>query len=496
MNLKKHTLLVILLAGMVAASAWQPVRAEPLSLNHAVDIALESNPRVLQYRERVAQRTFEDREAWGRFLPQVRLEGAYNHLNDPMSIDLNPIRSAMIQIQAGNQVEFANIYRLLQAQAPLTAAERGALYRQYSGALNGMIPPFVETFKQQDYKQLAVIGVQPLFTGGKILAAKKAAKYERRYSDIELNKIANETTNDVVRQYLAVTLVSEAVAVRTDVLAGMKRHQTDAKRLFEEGVIAKAHLLRAEVAVAEAERGLSDEQNRLAIATAALRNTLGFSANTPIELSDSLAMMPLSDSLPVWQNEAVRNQPLLAMVSEKQKTAAQKSVVERADMLPQFAAFGKYETYPQYLSSLEPRWVIGVQASFKLFDGAQAFHRYQSARHLQKEVGYMKDQATLQIQLWVEDSYLRTRNAEAKYHALQASRSLAEETVRQNELRFSNGMATSLEAIDARLQWEKNRIDIIQSKYEYLAGMSELYLAAGKTPDFVAAWQTSAGAAK
>ena len=463
--------------------------AQPLSLENAVQIALQKNEKIMQYSEKAQQKRYGDYEAWGNFLPSVSFNGALNHLNEPMQIDLNPIRSAMIQLQSGNQVEFANIYRLLQANPQLTPQERAALFAQYSSHLDSVIPPFVETFKKQDYRTATLVGVQPLFMGGKLIAAKRFAKAERNAAGFELQKTRNEVVRDVVNQYLSIVLLSEVVKTREEVLAGMNRHQKDAQSLFKEGLISKSQVLRAEVAVADAERNLFDDRNRLSLAQIALRQTLSLEDNETLIVEDSLVFHAVSDSMNQLLETAYSHQPILQMIGQKKTAANQKYASDRSEMLPTLAAFGKYELYPEYLSSLEPRWVIGLQLNYKLFTGLQRYYRLQSAKHLKNEVGYLDASTRREIRLWIEKSYRSMSNARERYQLLRASLDLAQENLRQNEVRFQTGLASSLDVIDAQLALEKQLIERLTSLFEYYTSWNELYLASGEPDRIVQVWK-------
>ena len=461
-----------------------PVVAQSITLEDAVTITLQNNERVKQYQEKVEQKIRSNNEAWGNFLPSVQLQASANHMNDPLTFDLDPIRQAMIQLQANNEVTFAKL------QNPgLTPAQLAAVYGQASAQLNGALPPFVETFKKQDYPDAAFVGVQPLFVGGKLIAAKKFASSELRASEAELQQARDEAARDAINAYLSVVLLNHAIAVRSDVLEGMKRHAQDAERLAQEGLIAPHHKLRAEVAVADAEQNLFQDINRRDIALCALRSVMGMPDNAPLVVNDTLAYHPYTDSAEIFLAEAFERQPILTMIGEKKIAAEQNYNVERAAFLPQIAAFGKYELYPQYLSSLEPRWVVGVQLQYPIFTGLSRVNALQSASHLEREVGYMDDQAHRQVDLWVNKSYREMRNAAMLYERLGPSVALGEENYRVNEKRFEAGLGTSLEVIDARLALEKNQIDRLTAVYDYYKSLTDLCVASGNPGRVLSIWK-------
>lgn len=464
-------------------------KAQELNVRDAVNLALENNEKIKQYKERLEQKEYEKMASWGNFLPTINLEGSYTHLNKEMQIDLGAIRDGMIQLQAKTQVEIANIYSLLQTQTQLSQQQRAGLFSQYSAQLDGLLPEFVQTFKKQNYYQAAFVGVQPLFLGGKLLAAKDFATAEEKAAEIELKKTQNEVISEVLVNCFNYLLVKQVVETRKNVLAGMQNHEKDAQKLFDEGLIANYHLLRAKVAVSEAERNLSDDQNNLDLAMIALKSSLGISDSANISLTDSLQFFNSNIELESCLNNAEYNQPLLQIIEQKKVAATQKFNVERSNFLPQLAAFGKYELYPEYLSSLEPRWAIGVQLKFNIFNGFKDYTKLQSAIHLENEVDFIKANAKRQVNLWVNKAYKDVDNFKTKYQKLESSMNLANENLRMNEKRFDTGMGTSLEVIDARLSLEKIEIDRLVSINQYYKSLTELNLATGNPLNVLNVWE-------
>jgi len=460
-----------------------PIGAQPLHLDEAIQIALKNNQRLKQAQEKVQQKTYANHAAWGNFLPSITLQGGYTHLNDPLQIDLSPLRQAIIQLQTRDQVSMANLQSLIVNHRPLTAAELLLTEQTAYNALDRALPSFKETFKAQDYKTATITAVQPLFLGGKLIAAKNFANAEEKAAKAEWLKTKNEVIQEVIDNYLGVILLQQVVQTRQDVLTGMKRHLHQAQVLFKQGLIAKTDVLRAKVAVAEAERHLFDDQNQLQLAYLALRHSLGLNENTHLIVADTLRYHAFNDSLQTILRQAQAMQPILHLIAAKRSEAKQKLLAEASDFLPHVAVFGKYEMYPQYLSSLEPRWAVGVNVQINLFNGFKKYNRVQEARHLNKEVSYLQKDATEKINLWVHQAYRQMRNAEQRYLKLQANIALAKENLKSQEKRFQTGMGTSLDVIDARLLLEKDRIDQLKALYDYYAAMTRLFVAKGRAEE-------------
>lgn len=462
--------------------------AQSITLDQAIEYAIKHNPKIKQYNEKLEQKKYSDFEALGNFLPQVNLVGNYNHLNDPLSIDLNPIREAMIKMQSGTQVEFANIYKILQNNTPLSDMQRAVLYSQYSNELNNLLPSFEKTLKKQDYKAATLIAVQPLFVGGKLIAAKNYTSDEKKSAEYELKQIQNEVTKETIQAYISVVLLSDVIKTRKDVLNGMIKHKEQAEKLLKEGLIGNYNLLRAEVAVADAELRLMEDENKFSVALLSFKNSLGMDLNEDVSISDSLLYSSSTDNLDTLINEAMNYQPMLKILELKQDAATQKYNIERSNFLPTILAFGKYELIPDDLSALEPRWAVGVQASINLFNGLKDYSKIQSAIHLEEEVNYLKVDTQRKISLLVNKNFKDVQNAKEKYHKLLTNIALAKENLRLNEKRFETGLGTSLEVIDAQLSLEKNLIESKNALFEYYKSLSELYFITGNPENVLTIW--------
>ncbi|KUO60232.1 hypothetical protein APF79_01050 [bacterium BRH_c32] len=459
-----------------------------LSLKDAIEISQKNSDKIKQFEMRLRQKEDENLAAWGNFLPSIDLEWKYTHLNDPLSIDLDPIRQVIIQMQSSNQAEFTNIYGLLSGRPALTVDQKNLVASAASAHLNDLLPPFSETLKKQDFKTAAFIGIQPLFVGGKLIAAKKYAASEEEYSRLELTKIKNEVTNETIKYYLQTILMLEVVKTRIDLLNGIRLHRDDAKKLFDEGLIANYHLLRAEVAVSEAERNLTKDRNSFNTLMVALKINLGINSEEEINLSDSLVYSEIKDSLKQLIDNAIANNPLLKMISQKRIAAEQKYNSARSEFLPKVAAFARYDLYPEYLSALEPRWAVGVSAQINIFHGFKDYLNLQSADKLEDEVRYLETDAIKKVTLQMTNYYNNLMTASSDYKKLNSTLNLADENLRQNDKRFNSGLGTSLEVIDAQLSLQKVKLDRLSSLYTYFSTMSEIYTSNNNIDELIRIW--------
>ncbi len=473
----------------VVISIVSDLLAQNLSIDQAIDIAMKNNDKILQYQQRDLQRSYDTKNAQGSFFPSITLSGSYNYMNDPLTMDLDPIRDVVLQTQTLTQVNFASIASQMKggtAIADPASPVYQAVYQKAYSALDNQIPHFIDTLKKQQYPSAAITAIVPVFTGGRIIAASRAAQADKKAADFELCKIKNEVLQETVNNYLSVALLKKVVTVRAEVLAGMEQHKRNAEKLADQGIIAKYHLLRALVAVSDAQRNIDDDKSKLSMAYLALKKSLNIPFTKDVDVADTLTYFPFNDSLENFLHYASSHQPVFSMLKEKRQMAHQKVVAQRGAMLPQVALYGKAELFTEYLSALEPPWIVGVSASLPIFTGGKNVTSYQSAKHLETETAIIDNAVHNDIELWINKAYHDLRTAQLRYANLNADQNLANENLRQCQSRFENGYGTSLEVIDAQLVVEKNRIDRLVSLYDYCKAINELYTASGKSDAVVA----------
>ena len=209
-----------------------------------------------------------------------------------------------------------------------------------------------------------VKAVWPIFTGGKILAANRAAEAGVRSAEAGLEETRQVLLADLVKYYFGVRLAEQALAVRKQALDVMTRHLDQARRLEEEGMIAKTERLHAEVACAEAGREFKSASRDLAIAQTGLGNLLNLSE--PAYPSSPLFILPAMDPVESFVEEAGEDHPGLKKLHAIGDQAHQQVRAKEAKYFPEIFLFGQRELNTRDLTVLEPKWAVGV--GFKVGD--------------------------------------------------------------------------------------------------------------------------------
>ena len=154
-----------------------------ISLSEALDLSYNNNEQIKRYSERVKQKTYEDKAARGNFMPSVNLIGGYTYLSENIEVNSSQMSSSLDQLGGKYNAAFVQAYG---EQIGLSGVSAESAFSTMVSVL-GQFPDYTNMIiDNQEYVTAALTATQPLFTGGKIIAAKKYAKAELQSADIEL----------------------------------------------------------------------------------------------------------------------------------------------------------------------------------------------------------------------------------------------------------------------------------------------------------------------
>ncbi len=312
----------------------------------------------------------------------------------------------------------------------------------------------------------------PLFTGGKITSS----IHEAQAGSKAAANVASDTDNDVVleaeRNYLSVLLTRQAVDLNEAALRSYKEHLEHAQSAFRQGIAAKYDVIRAEAAVADQEKHLTEGKNQNALTEAALRTSLALDDATPVNIGGTMFQISEDTDLNQAVSVAVQSSPILKAL--QQKIAASSSAVraQKSDYLPQVTAIAGRELVTNKLAQTDPTWFVGARLTMNLFDGGERRDRVSEARSQLHSSEFEYHHVEDQIRLAVRSACLDLRSKRQELASARTTVQLATESLRLATKRFEVGTGTSLEVLDANVSLTGAQIGVQQALY----GMDLSYL--------------------
>lgn len=458
-------------AAMAPAAMSAQETGQMLSLDEAIAVTLTENPalKASAYEERAAQQ--ERRAAIGLRMPQINVSGAYAYMAKDIGFDFNDLKGPAKDL-AGKVLGSGLI-------------TDPAIIQGIQGLLNPMMG--ADWFLKVQDQSLGFVGGEvtvPIWMGGKINAANRAAKINEKTAVEQGNQTRNALISELVERYFGLALATQVVEVRQQVVDGVRKHLEDARALEKNGMIAQTERLYVEFKMAEAERELANAKLQAETIASALSNTLGRENDwRPVT---AMFILGKVEELAYYQDLAQTRNPLLSQVSLKRELAQEGVRAQRANFLPQVAAIGGGSFYNYQVAGLVPRWAVGVGVNIKIFDGLNREYKYSAAKQTVRRVGELQNKAGKDISVLVEKLYNQMMNYRNQMTSIDSSLKFAEEYLRMKNAAFLEGMSSSSDLIDAELNLAGVRTERLQAAYNYDLLLAQLLEAAGISDEFPA----------
>jgi len=313
---------------------------------------------------------------------------------------------------------------------------------------------------------------QPIWVGGKVGTALKAAKIYKKISDETYRSVCQNVVMGVATAFYGILLAQEMVDITRESLELAERHLENVQVLHEAGSATDYDLLRARVHVANIMPDLVNAENGVKIAMLKLKDMLGVEPESPLTVRGEFTEPDTTIFGIATHDTALSHRPdfrATEMNIDLQKKAVRIAV---GDFLPTltagttFAYVGLFDEFKYNAEDWNPYWMANISLTFPIFSGFKNYARYKQAKvDLSKaHTDYRKARASIMIE--VDESVMNLRKAIEQIESRRMNVREAEKAVELAESLYTNGRATQLEVLDAQLALEVSRTNLANALYE------------------------------
>lgn len=419
-------LLSLLLPAIPPAGA-----ASPWTLDQAVAVAVEHSPDARIARSRIEGAQALESQASAAWMPQLSVSGNYTDTNSPM-------------------------------------AAFGAILneRAFSFGLDFNRPGRID-----DLQGAGTLAYN-LYSGGRSIAARDAARAGQEAANEEWQEARQQLAADVVRAGLDLRKVREATGA---VEAGVRAYESAvavAQARYDAGQLLKADLLSLKVQLAQTRAARSQARHAASLASRAFEFLLGVEpSGRPVELA---ADDPSLADLAVPATGDFSRRPELAALQARVRAAEAMVDSARGGHRPSVDAFASYQ-YDQgwVLDRHADGWVAGLAVNLDVFDGGLTSGRVRQARANLDQTREMLRKATLAAGLEVDEARLAHADAVERLSVTADAVAQAEESASLTRARFEKAdlmtadlIGAESRLIEARLRrteaWADERIALVE----------------------------------
>ena len=337
----------------------------------------------------------------------------------------------------------------------------------------------------------------PLYTGGQLEGGIAQAKYGVGAADLTLETTKQGIKAQTASYYFKVLQCRNIIKVDQDAVDTLQAHLENVNAQYRVGTVAKSDVLGTQVQLANAQQTLVSAKNDYDVAVSTLNNVIGLPTSTTLNLRDELRYNKYDLTLDGCTQYALAHRPDALAAQYAVKEAEEAVRVARAGYLPSVSlvaekykvgekAFGQDHTSGNYLD-------MGLNASWKVFD-----NNVTTAQVNQKKAALWKAQQAAMaqqdtVQLDVRTAYLNLLAAEKNIQTTKVAVEKAQEDYKIAQVRYSAGVGTNLDVMDAEEKLTQAQTNYYTSLYNYNASKASLDKAMGIAVDLdVAQYQDPA----
>lgn len=322
---------------------------------------------------------------------------------------------------------------------------------------------------------------QPLFLGGELRINYQMMKNRLEMTKLNLEQKKEEITYQVLEQYYNVLKAKKMLQVRKQQVTQNQRYVEVAKTNKEVGMSTKTDLLQAKVGYNQAQQEKLVAENNLETAKLALKNTLNLADKTKLEITDSLKWQQKNFAIADLYDYALNNKVAFQLLELQQDTAElDLQSKKNRNIYPDVNLRAGYETRGEQLAVDDGDWQATLSISYNIFNGGRDQDKIKQKEKELKKVEIEQQQTKQNIKLSIKNSLLNLRAAQDRIKLSKLNLEQAKENLQDNELKFKEGLITSLDLLNVQTTQQQVKTQYYQAIYDYNLALAKLNKAIGK----------------
>ena len=351
-----------------------------------------------------------------------------------------------------------------------TSAKIGGEYWQTFHIEDDPSSYFVDTFSAS----------VPIYTGGRIEHTIEQAKIGSEISDLQLKNIKQQVRYQVTQAYYMILACKNMQQAKTDAVVQLKEHLHNVQQQFAVGSVAKADVLRSEVALANAQQSLVTAENNTEVAIASFNKIVGRPIQRAVEITDDMSYIPKNYQLNECVEYALQHCSNLIASQKAVEQAKEEIEIAKSGKKPNVSFGASYTTYDTRVNEFDTKqWMVGVTANMNLFDGNVTSAQVNSAKAKLEQAKHQENDTAASVEFDVQQAYLNMKKSESNINTNKVAADKANEDFMLASARYGVKLGTNLDVVDAQVALTTARTAYIESLYDYNISKAALEKAMG-----------------
>ena len=323
---------------------------------------------------------------------------------------------------------------------------------------------------------------QPIFMGGKILAAYKMATLGKQMAQLNENLTATEVILETDQAYALMVKAQEMNKVAESYHAVLQELMKNVQSAYKHGLKSKNDVLKVQVKLNESELAIRKAENALRLANMNLCHLIGKPLIETLHISDDFTV--IEQALETQVND-ITARPEYHLLDKQVALAKQQVKLSRSELLPQVGIRGSYD-YIHGLKVNEQRlfddgaFSVMLNVKVPIFHFGERINKVRAAKAQLEQV--RMEQANLNEKMYLELTQAANNLDEAKLQAALADRSLeqADENRRISKGEYDAGLEPLSDHLEAQALWQQAYETKVDAHFQLYLNYVKYLKAAGQ----------------
>lgn len=304
-----------------------------------------------------------------------------------------------------------------------------------------------------------------------------SARYAREGSGASYEEALQQAKYDAISGYYTLIMNRNLVDVAQQSVKDYQGHVDNVQAQYKVGIVASSDVLAANTNLADSQTSLVKAQNKANLSEAQLNNVIGYPVQTHIDTAEhDLQYKPYNVTLEQAKAYAMLHRSSLVKSALDVKSAEETVKAAKAGYMPtvSVSAGRGYSDPDGYFGTSNKSWTVGAKASWNIWDGGVTQNSVNKAKSQLEQAKEANLAAVDSVLLAVQEAYLNLRSAEQTIQSTQTAVAQGTENFRIARLRYSAGVGTNLDVLDAETKLTEARNNYVQALYNYNVSIAAL----------------------
>ncbi|MDR3561800.1 MAG: TolC family protein [Negativicutes bacterium] len=320
----------------------------------------------------------------------------------------------------------------------------------------------------------------PLYTGGKLEGLIDQARLNFKVSDLNVDATKQQLKLNATASYFKVLQTRNLLDVARQSVDDFGAHLKNVQAQYDVGTVARSDVLQTQVQLANAQDNLIIAENNYNVAIANLNNVIGLPLSSELKLKEDLKYQQYPMTLDDSVKYSHANRPEIAQSQANIAVAKDQVQIAQSGNLPTLGFTGTNDWYDKsFAGTRNSNWMVSLNLGLNVFDSGLTKSQVKQAEYGVTTAQETARQTKDNISLEVRQAYLNMKEAEKRIDTSKVAVDQAEENFRIAEVRYTAGVGTNLDVVDAELAQTQAKTNYIQALYDYNTSKAQLDKAMG-----------------